>query len=329
VSGHEQVQTAGEAACLACHGVRYANILPAWQEEMTRRKARVERIVTGVEGVRGRAPVRTRAEVDSLLGLARENLDLVAVGGGAHNVAYADRLLRSAVDLARQAVAAGGLPYEVGRPDLGPALEENTCLQCHVGVERQAGAFAGRAFAHEPHVLQGGLDCSTCHTPLSEHGGITLASGQACDGCHHQSVEPMNCARCHEGAGGAPTAPVAHAVGRFPHEAHQRAGFPCAMCHTPPSMDASAVQCASCHEPHHVAERDCQACHEGQVMEKHPGAMVHGNCAACHGEQLSGITQWSRSVCIVCHTDRVEHNAPVKCDLCHEMPAPPGGGGDG
>ncbi|MDH4351490.1 MAG: hypothetical protein OEW56_10110, partial [Gemmatimonadota bacterium] len=333
VRGHEGVQTAGEAACLACHGVKYANILPAWQEEMERRKTQVERVVRGAEAVRTQTPVRSRGAVDSLLGLARDNLDQVSVGGGAHNVGYADRLLRAAIELTREAVSVGGLPFDVGQPDLGPSLAENTCLQCHVGVERQAGVYAGRQFTHEPHVLRGGLACGTCHTPLAEHGGITLASAASCDGCHHRVIEPMNCARCHEGAGGAPAAPVEHAVGRFPHTIHQNAGFPCAMCHTPPAMDASGVQCASCHGPHHQPARDCQACHQGvagqTVKAKHPGAMVHGACKACHGDKVAGITQWSRQVCTVCHTDRVDHNAPVACDRCHEMPSPPGGGGGG
>jgi nitrate/TMAO reductase-like tetraheme cytochrome c subunit len=331
--GHERVETAGEAACLSCHGVKYANILPAWQQEMDRRRTQVERVVRGAEAMRTQAPVRTRAVVDSLLRMARDNLDLVAVGGGAHNVGYADRLLRAALEQTRRAVSVGGLPLDVGRLDLGPSLEENTCLQCHVGVERQAGRRFGRAFAHEPHVLRGGLACGTCHTPLSEHGGITLTSAQACDQCHHQAIDPMNCARCHAGAGGAPAAPVAHAVGRFPHEAHRRAGFPCAMCHTPPAMDASGVQCSTCHAPHHQPTRDCRACHQGAadgaVKAKHPGAAVHGACAACHGDKVEGITTWSRQVCTVCHTDRMDHNAPVSCELCHDVPAAPGGGGGG
>jgi nitrate/TMAO reductase-like tetraheme cytochrome c subunit len=329
--GHEGVQTAGEAACLSCHGVKYANILPAWQREMERRKAQVEVVVGAAETVRAGAPVRTRGTVDSLLRLARENLDLVAVGGGAHNVGYADRLLRAAVDLTRRAVAIGGLAVDGARPDLGPSLEENACLQCHVGIERQTGRHVGRAFAHEPHVIGGGLACGSCHTALSDHGGITLTSARACDQCHHPAVEPMNCARCHDGAGGMPAAPVTHAVGRFPHDPHRRAGFPCAMCHQPPAMDASGVECATCHAPHHQPARDCRACHqgptEGAVKAKHPGAMVHGACTACHADKVSGITTWSRQVCTVCHTDRVDHNAPVACDLCHTMPSPPGGGG--
>ncbi len=319
VAGHEQVQVAGEAACLSCHGIKYANILPAWQREMDRRLTRASDVVRRAEAVRGRAPLRARAAVDSLLGLARENLELIRVGRGAHNVAYGDQLLRAAVELTRQAVVQGGLPYEVGRVDLGPALDENVCLQCHLGVERQVGTFGGRRFDHEPHVLGGGLACATCHSPLAEHGAITLSSGAACDACHHRAIEPMNCARCHAGPGGAPEQPVAHATGDFPHAPHRAAGLACRTCHQPPAMSAAELRCENCHGPHHVATANCLACHRAGVQAKHPKAIAHGDCSRCHGEKVAGITEWSRNVCTVCHADRVQHNAPVECHLCHQV----------
>ena len=34
IPGHGDVRAAGESSCMACHGIRYANILPAWQTEM-------------------------------------------------------------------------------------------------------------------------------------------------------------------------------------------------------------------------------------------------------------------------------------------------------
>jgi nitrate/TMAO reductase-like tetraheme cytochrome c subunit len=328
LAAHERVQAAGEAACLACHGVRYANILPAWQREIEAREARVRRAVEDASGARAAAPVGTQSAVDSLLGLARENLELVRVGGGAHNVGYADELLRAALDYTRRAARLGGLAAPPGPEDLGPSLARNTCLRCHTGIESQAGTFGGRAFAHRRHVIQGGLACEACHTPLADHGKITLAASGACDACHHRPVDPLACARCHDGAGGAPEAPVPRAVGRFPHATHLSAGFACATCHTPPAMDASGVRCADCHGAHHQPAAECRACHADGVKAKHPGAMVHGACPACHGDKLAGITQWSRDVCTVCHVDRVEHNAPVECALCHQVPAPPGAAGE-
>jgi hypothetical protein len=69
------------------------------------------------------------------------------------------------------------------------------------------------------------------------------------------------------------------------------------------------------------------------VIGVHPPA-AHQGCEPCHGERASGITEWSRQVCSVCHADRVDHYAPNECVTCHKMPnlggpdpASPGGGG--
>jgi len=43
--GHEQVKVAGEATCLSCHGIRYANILPGWQAETQRKLELVGSVV--------------------------------------------------------------------------------------------------------------------------------------------------------------------------------------------------------------------------------------------------------------------------------------------
>ena len=61
-------------------------------------------------------PVNTppRRVADSLLRQAEENLELVRVGKPAHNVTYADQLLRAALDLVRQAVRQGRLEEAAG-----------------------------------------------------------------------------------------------------------------------------------------------------------------------------------------------------------------------
>jgi hypothetical protein len=55
------------------------------------------------------------------------------------------------------------------------------------------------------------------------------------------------------------------------------------------------------------------------VKSIHP-AEAHNGCAVCHGQRVAGINRWSRQVCTVCHSDKLEHNAPVDCHLCHSMP---------
>jgi hypothetical protein len=328
--GHENVQAAGEASCMACHGTRYANILPTWQREMTQRLERVERVVHGAEGVRGSASAGARRAVDSLLGLARANVELVRVGRGAHNVGYADRLLRAAVALTRRAVAAGGLPYDVGGVDLGPPLDRNACLQCHLGVERQTGTFEGARFPHERHVVNGGLGCAACHTPLEDHGKITLGSTADCQGCHHRGAEPSTCGRCHAGANGVPAGVIPLPAGDFAHAVHVGIGLPCATCHQSPTMSAANLTCDNCHGAHHLPGATCLACHRAEtgVKAKHmQAAIAHRPCTGCHGDKVAGLTQWSRQVCTVCHTDRVQHNAPVACDRCHQMTPLSGAGG--
>lgn len=54
-------------------------------------------------------------------------------------------------------------------------------------------------------------------------------------------------------------------------------------------------------------------------MASHPPS-AHDGCAACHGEKIAGVKEWSREVCTVCHVDRTDHNAPMRCDQCHQVP---------
>jgi hypothetical protein len=324
VRGHERVRLAGEASCMSCHGIRYANLLPSWQREMERKLARVAPVVAGATAALGSAPVRRRAAADSLLRLAQDNVELVRVGKAAHNVAYADRLLRAALELTRDAVRAGQLAYTVPQVNLGPPLGENACFGCHVGVERAKVTFQGRAFNHEPHVLRGGLGCADCHTPLDRHGGTTITLA-GCDACHHNAVRPMNCARCHAGLGGgagAPEAPIATATGVFSHPVHLQANLACTTCHTPPAMSARTLVCQTCHNQHHEPERTCSSCHraESGVLAKHTRS-AHNGCGTCH-TATPGLNRWSRQICTTCHVQQASgHYATRPCEACHQIPA--------
>ena len=197
--GHEKVQVAGEPSCLSCHGIRYANMLPTWQRGMTDRLAKVTPVVAGARAALDAAGAARRPMADSLLRMAQENVDLVNIGKGAHNIAYSDQLLRAALSLVRQAVRAGGLSYRVPAVDLGPPVTEGACLTCHLGVERTTVPFRGGGqFSHERHVITGGLACASCHTSLDQHGGTTITSKEACQACHHRP-DRTDCATCHRG----------------------------------------------------------------------------------------------------------------------------------
>ncbi len=321
VRGHEQVQAAGEASCLSCHGIRFANVLPSWQRSMEAKLDPVSAVVTAARNALGTAPVRRRGVADSLLRLAEENVEFVRLGKGAHNITYADQLLRAALEMVEQAVDVSGMAYDPPAVDLGPPLTTNICLQCHLGIERRDVTTEPSGFDHEAHVLRGDLTCADCHTPMEDHGGLTVTSPASCNACHHAQIRPMNCARCHAGARAAPAAPVELPNGIFLHDTHQSAGLACADCHTPPTMKAEDLRCANCHEPHHQPEMNCLSCHQDGVQEKHTGLPLHMACHNCHGAAVASITRWTRQVCTTCHVDRVDHNAPTDCVMCHRTPA--------
>ena len=198
-------------------------------------------------------------------------------------------------------------------------MSGNDCLSCHLGIEGRRVPFAGATFDHEPHVVEAELACSSCHTDLSDHGKTTLGGRAGCESCHHQGAQAASCTTCHEGGRGAPATPIAHSTGDFSHPVHTGAGVGCVDCHVRPSMDTRAGLCESCHDRHHVPAASCLGCHRGGVMAIHPPS-AHDGCAACHGEKIAGLTEWSREVCTVCHVDRTDHNAPMRCDECHQVP---------
>ena len=97
VGAHETVRGAGEASCLSCHGIGYANILPEWQRQTDQKVQRVEgrpqhrlrrRTAAGEPRARARGCQRGRAAVrGSRCGSGsphqRELLPAVSPGRGA------------------------------------------------------------------------------------------------------------------------------------------------------------------------------------------------------------------------------------------------------
>jgi nitrate/TMAO reductase-like tetraheme cytochrome c subunit len=321
VRGHERVRLAGEASCMSCHGTRYANMLPSWQREMERRLAPVAPMIANARARLASMPVAQRATADSLLRLAQENVDLVRVGKSAHNVAYADRLLRAAVDLVKEAVRSGRLPYAVPQVNLGAPVSSSACFGCHVGAERARVNFQGTEFDHEPHMVRAGLGCADCHTPLDRHGGTTLTSRAACQACHHNQARPVPCARCHVGPGSAPARTIVTSTGDFSHGVHSGPPLSCVMCHTPPEMSARALLCDNCHDLHHEPDRTCGSCHRSGagVLAKH-ARYTHTACVSCHTDTPT-LNRWSRQICASCHVQQASgHYATKACDACHQIP---------
>ncbi|TFG63267.1 MAG: hypothetical protein E4H28_06625 [Gemmatimonadales bacterium] len=321
IDAHATVTEAGEASCMSCHGVRYANILPAWQEGMARRVTTVGRLLRDVRSASGAAPVRSRVQVDSLVRLAADNIEFVERGKGAHNVQYADDLLRASVTILQEAIRIGRLPVTNANPDLGPRVTDSSCVACHLGVERSTTVYGGEEFSHGAHVLAGAMACSECHTSFDDHGGTKLAGISSCVDCHHSPIGPKNCAQCHQGPSGVPVETISHPTGDFSHNAHRTGDIQCSDCHIPPSMSTEALDCMSCHEQHHTPEVACLACHRDGALADHDAANHNVACIECHDPPADGINRWTRQVCASCHqTSLIDHYEPEACENCHQVP---------
>jgi hypothetical protein len=108
-------------------------------------------------------------------------------------------------------------------------------------------------------------------------------------------------------------------------------GLECNVCHQGPGSAGSGEACSGCHSLHHQATLECRLCHTESPRVNHRGDMAHVTaCTVCHsGSDQAGLTEWSLSVCLVCHQDMEDHSGGMECLLCHEILPLPGGGGSG
>jgi predicted CXXCH cytochrome family protein len=125
------------------------------------------------------------------------------------------------------------------------------CLTCHQGIEKQAGTFAGRAYAHGPHVTAAKLECLTCHRPHPERapGEVVRFGRDGCVPCHHPraEVDAPACMKCH---GDVTARTVTSFRGEFSHKAHLEQELECATCHRIQGGDPRPARatCGQCHE---------------------------------------------------------------------------------
>ena len=249
----------------------------------------VSRAVTQVRRALGSQP---RAPADSLIRAAEENLELVRVGKGAHNIPFADELLRAAVSLAREAAEAGGANPRPGLGEPGPTHGGGVLylmpLRCGRGG---VVTWQGRSFPHRRHTVNAGFDCQACHTPMSEHGGLTLASTATCDNCHHISDSPQACGFCHDAPAGDT---LAFAGQELPPRPPPRHGI--RVQHLPSGSlhgGAGGELCDGCHSLHHTPTTNCLLCHDGAPQDNggyvevgsfphDPHAAMGLTCATCH-----------------------------------------------
>lgn len=233
--GH--VEKASAVSCMACHGPRYNKMLSRWDKLLDARVSQARSEFKTVQNRLGKVQGQHLADAEA-------NLRLLELGGGIHNIDYAldvleanHRLLNAALEEAQHKalpVSWPRLPYE------------SDCLRCHQDIaERRDG------FAHAPHVVDQGLECSVCHRPhdqRSQDEVVSLAAAE-CISCHHApELEPeQRCADCHAGV-------IAQSIDYkgedFSHREHVvEEELECMDCHVVderPGLDLEA--CVDCHD---------------------------------------------------------------------------------
>jgi len=239
----DQTRRASEVSCMSCHGPGYRRIYLAWKEGVESRVAALRAQLDASAAAMGAAPPAAWED-------ARWNFKLVERGKGVHNVNYAYALLEQAhqqLNAARRArgLAALALPWTRVAPASG------SCLSCHTGIEKQSGAFGGRAFPHGPHLLAAKLECASCHRPHQERapGEVVRFGKKGCVPCHHPQaeVDAPRCMACH---GDVTARTVPSFRGEFSHKGHLEQGLECGTCHQPKNGDPRPAKetCGQCHE---------------------------------------------------------------------------------
>lgn len=238
--GADQVQSASALSCMVCHGPRYHKMLERWKGVLDQRLSLARRELAQAKGGLG-SGVQELSD-------AEDNLLLVERGHGVHNVDYALDILAANHALLNTALK------RVGRPGLSgtgwePPPYQNDCLRCHQGQESRTGTFAGKPFAHRPHVVDRKMDCVACHRPHEEREPDEVVSmpAQECAPCHHPPAAKNECSHCHAAITGQT---LAYQGKKFSHQYHlEEEGLKCLDCHTlqeRPGLKAKA--CADCHE---------------------------------------------------------------------------------
>lgn len=201
----------------------------------------------------------------------------------------------------------GGFAHEAHR--------EVSCVTCHDTVEG--------------HVTHQETACTECHETPTEYATAGLVEDAQCLACHHDADRGLECGLCH--GGGAEQVlrivqPVRLSMRETPvfralpldHSRHEQVA--CVECHSTPVTYAMGGQCADCHQSHHQPESECLACHGPSSVEEHE-VSVHRGCGGqgCHEDEIVSALPPSRTVCLACHEEQMEHELEEDCISCHPL----------
>jgi hypothetical protein len=248
---------ANAQSCEPCHGKGYNKIIEGWKSQTNRKLSQLlnvldaaNRIIEKSKTRKGYSPARQKLD-DAVY-----NYKLVKHGNSIHNIAFANKLMEKAYQLAKTSVQDIGslkkLPYFEAAIDIVPG----ECSNCHIGFERRVIKIFGWKFSHLNHLKKQQLPCSQCHSNERIHGQLIIGK-QDCMNCHHkedqEGKEPV-CKRCHETQYSIYYSELAFSTFKIPN------------------VMASDVACADCHKDeneklYRPGKTVCSNCHEKDYEE--------------------------------------------------------------
>lgn len=187
------------------------------------------------------------------------------------------------------------------------------CTTCH-----------GRPPGHATHAT---VACTDCHGVPQDYATLPVRNREQCMSCHHDPNRGVSCDHCH---GSAPRGALEVQTSvrmsvwegerprtlSFEHERHD--SLACRTCHANPPSNDFTRGCDSCHRQHHNPDASCGSCHAPDAVEHHDRS-VHLGCggSGCHQDPAVLALPPTRSLCLVCHADKADHEEGKVCIDCH------------
>jgi nitrate/TMAO reductase-like tetraheme cytochrome c subunit len=195
-----QLTLANAKSCEPCHGTGYNEMLERWKNQTERGISRLKGVLdtakTAVENNKSHAGYTAAGKK---LADAEYNYNLVKFGNSIHNIAFANKLMQKAYDLAQEGMQDVGSSKKLPVFRTEAPITPGDCSNCHVGLELKKLEVFGWKYSHENHLKKHGLACSKCHSNEQKHGQLIIAKHD-CMNCHHPmdaTEKQLDCKTCH------------------------------------------------------------------------------------------------------------------------------------
>ncbi|MDP2912642.1 MAG: NapC/NirT family cytochrome c [Candidatus Omnitrophota bacterium] len=182
---------ASDAACIKCHGEKYAGLIDDWKKELDNALKAIDPRLKEAQNVLSQASADAPniSRLKDLYGGAIYNYDFVRSSTGIHNIYYSARLLENVNDGLEKFRKESG--RELPALQKASLLDGSYCLTlCHARLDvkiPEEVKYKGKPMPHSMHVDEAGT-CGACHE-IGRHKEIPLKSDLSiCGTCHEDGM---------------------------------------------------------------------------------------------------------------------------------------------